>query len=276
MIRARAVLVSIPWVALSMATLICAQDVTPPGARLSVQPPAVIQELDLQTPSFFGSPLQIDPASKPLVVTPDLSRYRDFQFGMTLLAVAKQANTKPSEARVIHERPAVIQELQWQPEGSPLGSSPAADSVREVLFTFYNGELFRMVVNYDRYRTEGLTDEDMIGAISTKYGAATRPAATIIVFSSFQVYNDTEKVIARWENPQYSINLFRSSYQPTFGMLVFSKQLDALAQTAIVEANRLDGLAAPQREMELQKQQDEKDRAAQEKARLVNKASFRP
>ncbi len=276
MIRARTVLVSIPWVVLSMTTLICAQEVTPLGARLSVQPPAVIQELDLQTRSLFGSPLQIDPASMPLVVTPNLSTYRDFQFGMTLLAVAKQANMKLSEARLIHQRPAVIQELQWRPEGSSPGSSPAADSAREVLFTFYNGELFRMVVSYDRYRTEGLTDEDMIGAISTKYGAATRPAATIIVFSSFQVYNDTEKVIARWENPQYSINLFRSSYQPTYGMLVFSKQLDALAQVAIVEALRLDEQEAPQREMELQKQQDEKDRAAQEKARLVNKASFRP
>jgi hypothetical protein len=276
MISARIVLVSIPWAVLSVATLICAQDVKPSAGGVMAQPLQAIQELELQPRSLFGSALVVKPVSMPLVVTPDLSRYRDFQFGMTLLAVAKQASMKPSEARVIHERPAVIQELQWRPEGSPLGSSPAADSVREVLFTFYNGGLFRMVVNYDRYRTEGLTDEDMIGAISTKYGAATRPAATIIVFSSFQVYNDTEKVIARWENPQYSINLFRSSYQPTYGMLVFSKQLDALAQVAIVEANRLDELEAPQREMELQKQQDEKDRAAQEKARLVNKASFRP
>src|SRR5438132_618008 len=106
----------------------------------------------------------------------------------------------------------------------------------------------------------------MVEAISAKYGTATRPEAKIILFSSFQVYNDSEKVIARWEDSQYSFNLFRSSYQPTFGMLVYSKWLDALARTAIVEAIRLDEQGAPQREIERQKQEDEANRAAQEKA----------
>jgi hypothetical protein len=176
---------------------------------------------------------------------------------------------------VIHERPAVIQELEWRPRGS-LSSSPQADAVSEVLFSFYNGKLFRMVVNYDRHKTEGLTDEDMIEAISAKYGTATRPEAKIILFSSFQVYNDGERVIARWEDSQYSFNLFRSSYQPTFGILVLSKQLDGLARTAIVEAIRLDEQEAPQREIERQKQEDEASRAEQGAARLVNKAAFRP
>ena len=133
-----------------------------------------------------------------------------------------------------------------------------------------------MVVNYDRYRTEGLTDEDMVEAISAKYGTATRPADKIILFSSFQVYNDSENVIARWEDSEYSFNLFRSSYQPTFGMLVFSKRLDPLAGKAIIEAIRLDEREAPQREIERQKKQAEENRAALEKARLMNKPNFRP
>ena len=194
---------------------------------------------------------------------------------MNVLAVAKQADVEPSVARLIHQRPAVIQELEWRPQGS-LPFSPQADAVSEVLFSFYNGELFRMVVNYDRHRTEGLTDEDMIEAISAKYGTATRPEAKIILFSSFQVYNDNEKVIARWEDPRYSLNLFRSSYQPTFGMLVFSKQLDGLARAAILEALRLDEQEAPQREIERQKKEEEQNRLQQDKARLVNKAAFRP
>jgi len=160
--------------------------------------------------------------STPLVYGQDLSRYREFQFGMNLIAVAKQADVKPSEAKVIHQRPAVIQELEWRPQRS-LASSPQADPVREVLFSFYNGELFRMLVNYDQHKTEGLTDDDMVEAISAKYGIATRPDAKIMLLlaSSFHVYNDSEKVIARWEDSEYSFNLFRSSYQPTFGMLVF-------------------------------------------------------
>jgi len=275
MISMRSIAISISWAVLSATPLICAQDVKPFEARLTIQPPALVQELPLQPQSVLGVSLQGDPVLAPLVDVPDLSRYREFQFGTNLLAVAKQADVEPSDAKVIHQRPAVIQELEWRPSRS-LGSSPQADPVKEVLFSFYNGELFRMVVNYDRYRTEGLTDEDMVKAISAQYGAASRPDAKVILFSSFQVYNDSEKVIARWEDSQFSFNLFRSSYQPTFGMLAFSKRLDPLAQVAVAEAIRLDEQQAPQREAERQKKQAEEDRAAQEKARLVNKADFRP
>lgn len=102
------------------------------------------------------------------------------------------------------------------------------------------------------------------------------PAAKIIFFSSSQVYNDSEKIVARWEDAQYPFTLFRSSYQPTFGMVVFSKRLDAVARAAIVEAIRLDEQEAPQREIERQKEEAAKDRAGQEKARLANKPNFRP
>ncbi len=273
MINARSFVISTLCAVLSAASLICAQDVKPSEARATLQRPPAIQELELQAQRFLGFSLQADPVSAPLIYAQDLSRYREFQFGMNLLAVAKQADMNPSEARVIHQRPAVIQELEWRVPRS-LGSSPQADPVSEVLFSFYDGDLFRMVVNYDQYRTEGLTDEDMVEAISAKYGTATRPDAKIILFSSSQVYNDSEKVIARWEDSRYSFNLFRSSYQPNFGMLAFSKRLDALARTAIVEAIRLDEQEAPQREIERQKKQAEEDHAAQEKARLVNKATF--
>jgi hypothetical protein len=272
--KTRSLVISISWALLSATPLVCAQEVKPSEAQSSLQRPAIIQELQLQPTRFLMFPLQADTAM-PVIDPQDLSRYREFQLGMNLLAVAKQAHVEPSEARVIHQRPAVIQELEWRPQGS-LASSLQADPVSEVLFSFYNGELFRMVVNYDRHRTEGLTDEDMVEAISAKYGTATRPETKIILFSSFQVYNDSEKVIARWEDSRYSFNLFRSSYQPTFGMLVFSKQLDEPARAAIVEAIRLDEQEAPQREIEAQKKQDEENRAAQEKARLANKVGFRP
>src|SRR5947208_9786156 len=275
MISNRSLAISISWVVLSAAPLICAQDVKPSSeAGVILQPPPVIQELKLPPQRFRNFLLQAQ-VSAPLTYSQDLSRYREFQFGTNLLAVAKQADMKPSEAKVIHQRPAVIQELEWRLQRSR-GSSPEADPVKEVLFSFYNGELFRMLVTYDQYRTQGLTDEDMVEAISALYGTATRPAATIILFSSFHVYNDSEKVMARWEDSQYSFNLFRSSYQPSFGMLVFSKRIDTLAQAALGELIRLDEQDAPQREMERQRKQEEENSAAQEKARPVNKANFRP
>jgi hypothetical protein len=275
MINIRNLVISISWALLSAAPLICAQDVKPSEARMRLQLPVAIQELELRSQRFVNFPLQVGAVSVSSIEAQDLSRYREFRLRTSLSTVAKQADVEPSEARVIHKRPAVVQELEWRPQGS-FSSTPQVDPVSEVLFSFYNGELFRMVVNYSRQRTEGLTDEDMVEAISAKYGTATRPEAKIILFSSFQVYNDSEKVIARWEDPQYSFDLFRSSYQPTFGMLVLSKQLDGLARAAIVEAIRLDEQEAPQREIERRKQVDEADRAEQDAARLVNRAAFRP
>src|SRR5688572_5798647 len=133
---------------------------------------------------------------KPSVLLPypqDLSKYREFRFGADLLTVAKQAHVKASEARMIHERPAVIQELAWQ---SPyMRPSPSTDSVKDILFSFYNGELFRIVVTYDPEQIVGMTAEDIVEAVSAKYGTATRPVAEIIL-SSTKFYKWGEKIIS--------------------------------------------------------------------------------
>ena len=272
MIRIRRTAISIFLAALAVAPFVSSKDVKLPEARLMDQPLSMIQELPLQVRRFSGlAPTEAAAASVNLQ---DLSTYREFQFGMDLGAIAKLARLEASEAKVIHQRPAVIQELNWRPLNS-FSSSTEADPIKGVLFSFYDGQLFRMVVNYDRSKTEGLTTEDVVEAISGRYGAATRPAAEI-TFASSQVYDDSEVVIARWEDSQYSFNLFRSSYQPTFGMIAFSKKLDALARAAVIEAIRLDEQEAPQREIVRQEEQDAKDRAGQAKARLANKPNFRP
>jgi hypothetical protein len=78
------------------------------------------------------------------------------------------------------------------------------------------------------------------------------------------------------KDSQYPFNLFRSSYQPKFGMVVFSKRLDALARLAVVEAIRRDEQEAPQREVDRLKKEAQETRATEEKARLANKANFHP
>ena len=211
----------------------------------------------------------------PLAYAQDLSNYRNYHLGMNLVAVAERADIKASEAKLICQRPAVIQELEWRSQSS-YSPSAQTDPVSGIRFSFYNGELFRILVTYNQDRTEGLTDDDLIEAISPKYGIPARPAATISVYSSTYVYSQDEQVIARWEDSQYSFNLFRSSYQSVPGMLAFSKRLDPLAQAAIVEAHRLDEQEAPQREIDRQRRQDEENYAAGQKVRPVNKANFRP
>jgi hypothetical protein len=226
--------------------------------------------------SVFGAAL-----SAPPTYSQDLSRYREFQLGTNLPAVAKQMRVKPSEAKTIHKRPAVIQELEWQAPFTD--SAQRADSVRNILFRFYNGELYCLVVTYDQERTEGMTTEDLVEAVSAKYGIASSPDAEIIL-SSTHLFGDgdkmisdrSEKVIARWEDSQYSFNLFRYSSEATFGLVVYSKRLDDLARAAIVESVRLDKQEAPGREIESRKKKAEENRARQEKARRANKAPFRP
>jgi hypothetical protein len=109
--------------------------------------------------SVFGAVITAAPT-----YSQDLSRYREFQLGTNLPAIAKQIRVKPSDAKAIHERPAMIQELEWR---APLmDSSQRSDSVGNILFRFYNGELYRLVVTYDPERTEGMTAEDLVEALS--------------------------------------------------------------------------------------------------------------
>src|SRR2546423_7066323 len=118
MINTRSLVTLMPWALLSAAPLFCAQDLKTPEATVSLQRPVAIQELELQSQRLVSFPLQVDAVSVSSIEAQDLSRYREFRLGMNLLAVANQADMQPSEARVIHQRPAVIQELEWRPQSS--------------------------------------------------------------------------------------------------------------------------------------------------------------
>ncbi|OLC99161.1 MAG: hypothetical protein AUH86_03020 [Acidobacteria bacterium 13_1_40CM_4_58_4] len=183
--------------------------------------------------------------STPLIHAQDLSQYRHFSFGMTVTDVCKLIDTKPADITVVHERPALIEELTWWPP-QPYGPSRPAEPVDQLLFSFDNGALYRMLVTYDSSATKGLTDEDMIRVVSAKYGGATRPVA-VVNFPMNPSYKATEKVIARWEDSQYSLNLFRS-YGDTFAIVMFAKQLDVQAGVSIAESVKLDQEEAPQKE----------------------------
>jgi hypothetical protein len=201
----------------------------------------------------------------------DLSRYRKFELGADLSAVAKQAGADLSEAKVIHRRPVLIQEMDWRPQ--PLGSSQT-EPAKAVVFSFYEGRLFRIAVEYDRYETEGLTAGDFVDAISAVYGPATRPVSPANVAPGN--YGDPEEILAQWQDSQYRFDLIRSSYGPAFRLVGVMKSLEAPAQAASVEARRLDDQEAPQRDAARTANEEEAARARLEKARLANKPKFRP
>jgi len=205
--------------------------------------------------------------ASPFLYAGDLSQYREFDLDSSLLEVARQAGMQPEEAKIIHERPALIQELSWR--------AGFDDTVKEILFSFYDGALFRMIVDYDRYTTEGLTAEDLIEATSMIYGDALRPTDEISV-STIYGRDETVDVIARWEDADWSFNLVRLEYEPSFTLAVLSKRLDGLARAAIDESIQLDIQEAPQREIDQMKRDDMARAAEKEKARLLNKPRFRP
>jgi hypothetical protein len=190
--------------------------------------------------------------SIPQVHAQDLSKYRNFSFGMTVADISKQIDQKPANAAVLHEHPALIQELTWLPPQSYSSLRPA-EPADQILFSFYNGTLYRILVTYEDSATKGLTDDDMIRVVSAKYGAATRPVAAVVNFPMNPSYKTTEKVIARWEDSQYSLNLFRS-YGDTFAIVMFSKELDAQAAISIAESVKLEQQEAPQKEAARAKQ----------------------
>lgn len=212
-------------------------------------------------------------ALPPLLCAADLSRYRSFQLETPLPAVVKQASLRAADVKVIHARPALLQDLTWEPRLTANSTAGLSDPVESVLLSFYNGELYRIAVNYDRQRVEGLTVQDMVDALSVRYGTATYPA-TEMVFPSF--LNETVKVLAQWEDTRYSYRLVRTSFPPVFGVVGVSKRLASLAQTATIEAVRVEEQEAPARESAARDQKDQEKHQRDEKVRPGNKATFRP
>ena len=165
--------------------------------------------------------------SAPLLSAQDLSKYREFQLGMGQAAAAQKTGVTPM-ARGPHQTPERIQELIWQPPNG-LAASPPGDSVRKVLLSFYNGELFRIAVSYEWERTEGLTVDDMIAALSSTTVRQSRPTPN----SSRCCRVALSAAIRSWltgKTRGTSVNLIRPSYASTFGLVMLSKRLDALAR----------------------------------------------
>jgi len=204
---------------------------------------------------------------------PDLSRYREFHLGMSMATVTEQVGPTP-EVRLVHQRPALIQELTWYPPRSS-GALPDEEAVRQVVFTFYEGELCRMVIEYDRQRTEGLTVDDMLEALAVKFGPATRPRV-VIMASLSEGSHLSDEILANWQDSRSALTLFRPSYLSTFGLMVTDRRLDRLARRATDAALRLDAQEAPQRDEDRKLAQGEEERVRLAKARQSNKGTFRP
>jgi hypothetical protein len=207
----------------------------------------------------------------------DRDRYREFQLRSDVAAVLAITGVKTPEVKFIHQRPAVIQELRWRPRYAVTRSAADANATEQIVFTFYNDQLFRLTVEYDSERTKGLTDRDMTEAISAIYGSEVTPTLSRTRPAPALYEEESGTPVARWGDANDSLMLYRSSsYAIRFRLVMTAEPLAALARTAAARAGVLDDREAPQREAAREKQEAEDRRAAEEKARSTNKAIFQP
>lgn len=206
----------------------------------------------------------------PLLRSQGLSKYRHFTLGMSLAKVLERTEQKLVDVKTIHSHPAEIQELTWWPPTLP-GISSQSDSVEQILFSFYNSELYKISVTYDRASTEGLTAEDMIKSISSKYGP---PTSVVPKTNSANddAYPLRQETVASWADDQYSLNLVRSSFTDRLGLTIYSKRVTTEAEQATSDAVKLEEQEGPQREAERQKRKIDDLETERQKNRKI----FRP
>jgi hypothetical protein len=211
--------------------------------------------------------------AQPLVAQ-ELSRYREYALESSVAEVVAIGGARASDARTLHQRPARIQELGWRAPYARSAGDPA-DPVRDVQFSFCDDRLYEIVVTYERDRMAGLTDDDVVESLSATYGVPLLSQTTTGSALPAVVPADTA-VVARWEDATSLVTLTRGTYSPQYQLALVSKALHARALAAITEAVRLDAQEAPQRELDTRKKEVADARSASDKARIVNKAAFRP
>jgi hypothetical protein len=208
----------------------------------------------------------------------NFSTYRQFELGTRVAAVSALTGTMASETKTIHQRPAVLQELEWRPSRWTVGATVAStDPVARIVFSFYDEQLFRIAVDYGTQWTKGMTPPDLIQAISAVYGTPNSGPAAIAADPTSPDQLEAGSPLAWWGDTQHAVVLYqRVSYTESFHLVVADLALAELATTAAAEARRLDDREAPQRELARQKKALEVERDDAAKARLANKPAFQP
>ena len=208
------------------------------------------------------------------VSSAELSRYREFELG-TSVATVTAVTQNAARVRIVHSRPALIQQLEWRPRYMAGAPQADRDSIGEVVFSFVDDQLFQMSIAYAQDRTSGLTDQDMVSSLTAVYGAPSSPAPRTRTTSSLLAL-DTPVVIAEWRHADTTVALQRREYSESFFLVITSLPLDVMARKAQATAVAMDQREAPAREAALLKKRAADEKVAAETTRSANKKVFQP
>ena len=78
----------------------------------------------------------------PMLGAQDFSKYRNFSLGTNLATVVKHTEQSLVDVKATHDGSLLFQELTWHP-AYRIGVTSGLESVDEVDFSFYKGELYK-------------------------------------------------------------------------------------------------------------------------------------
>jgi hypothetical protein len=202
-----------------------------------------------------------------------LSRYRGVMLGDSVQSVVDRLKLAASDVTVVHEHPTIVQALTLRPPSFVSGTSAGADPAAEIDFTFHLGRLARIVVSYDRERTQGLTDADLHEVMDSVYGT---PILLVTPTRSTVTLPAERQTIGRWEDGETLVLLWREQYPSRVGLTITSIAVDAALQEAIAAGAQLHAAGAPARDLARRDAEAAVLQDRDEKIRRDNKARFRP
>jgi hypothetical protein len=201
------------------------------------------------------------------------SRYRDVTLGDSIATVVERLQLVTPQIKVVFERPAKVEEITWRPSRFVSGVAATADPLSDLVLTFYEGRLARMVVSYDSQRTLGLTDADLRELLSSAYGAAMLPSTPTMGTAGALPFR---RVLAAWGDDEARVLLWRELHPARVGLLITSVADADLLADAVLEGTRLEAEAAPAREVTRRAAAAAAVAERDAQIRSDNKAKFKP
>lgn len=166
-------------------------------------------------------------------------------------------------------------ELRWRGQYIRRGGTPSSDPVALLVFSFYEDQLFRIVIDYSSDRTEGMTEADMVAAVSRVYGSPakrTDPPNAV----GLHPQRPADSVVAQWIDRELQVALLAVRGQTAFRMIVASVPLEALARGAGAHETPADLQDGSSIDAARPNAGVERAGAAWEKRRRTNIAAFIP